>query len=99
MLLSSCKFWVPHACHPCLFSFRDSSYVSVCSTSPQSSPLPVCLQILQSLHELPDRAVLEQLIWDLPLQLVDWIDEAALYCAVLQVGCSCSLLMHVSAAW
>ena len=86
--------------HSCLssmpFSVRDISSVSSCSTSraqsPQLSSLLVCLQILELPRELPDRPVLEQLIWDLPLHLVDWIDEKALYCAVLQVCCCQPLL-------
>lgn len=36
-------------------------------------------------HELPVRAALEQLVFDLPLEVVDFVDEPDLYLATLQV--------------
>lgn len=36
-------------------------------------------------HKLPDRQALEKLVWDLPLEVVDFVDEPDLYVATLQV--------------
>ena len=40
-------------------------------------------------HELPDQQQLEELVKDLPLELVDFRDEEELYLAVLQVSGRC----------
>lgn len=37
-------------------------------------------------HPLPDQPALERLIADLPLLIVDFVDEPEMYLAVLQVG-------------
>lgn len=36
-------------------------------------------------HELPSRSELDTLLWDLPLEVVEFRDEADLYLAVLRV--------------
>ena len=44
-------------------------------------------------HPLPDQAQLAELTVDLPLHIVEYVDEDKLYMVLLQVSMTCQLLL------